>query len=150
MQQRVIPPIAREFLSDQPWIVLGGADRDGRMWASVLYGAPGFITTPDDETVHIAASLLEGDPLEGALSGAVGGLALEPGTRSQMRLNGQAHTAPDGVTLKLEQVYSNCPKYICSCRGASIARRRSAPAATDLYAPSMSVVRCRNCATRGG
>jgi len=125
MQQRAMPPIAREFLSDQPWIVLGAADARGHMWASVLYGAAGFITTPDDETVHIAASLLEGDPLEGALSGPVGGLALEPATRSRMRLNGRATSAPDGVTVALDEVYSNCPKYIATRE--VVALERSAP-----------------------
>ena len=62
-QEPVVPPIAREFLSEQPWIVLGAADARGRMWASPRYGEPGFITTPDEQTVQIAARPLPGDPL---------------------------------------------------------------------------------------
>jgi len=31
-----------------------------------------------------------------------------------MRLNGQASTAEDGITIALDQVYSNCPKYIAT------------------------------------
>jgi predicted pyridoxine 5'-phosphate oxidase superfamily flavin-nucleotide-binding protein len=109
-----VPPVAAEFLASQPWIVLGAADADDRMWATVLYGRPGFITTPAPSTVDIARHPLAGDPLEFALTGPVGGLALEPGTRRRMRLNGQAWRTPDGVSIELEEVYSNCPKYIAT------------------------------------
>ena len=121
-QEPVVPPVAREFLAEQPWIVLGAADAEGRMWASPLYGEPGFISTPDEGTVHIAARPLPGDPLTG-IDGAVGALALEPATRRRMRLNGRAWTAADGITIELEQVYSNCPKYI--------ATRHAMPAVRD-------------------
>jgi predicted pyridoxine 5'-phosphate oxidase superfamily flavin-nucleotide-binding protein len=118
MFDREVPPAAIEFLAAQPWIVLGAADADDRMWATVLYGHPGFITTPSPSTVHIAAHPLPGDPLVAALSapGEVGGLALEPGTRRRMRLNGRASPTPDGLNIALEQVYSNCPKYIATRR----------------------------------
>jgi predicted pyridoxine 5'-phosphate oxidase superfamily flavin-nucleotide-binding protein len=109
-----IPDVAAEFLAAQPWIVLGAADTHDRMWATVLYGRPGFVSVPAPSTVHIAARPLAGDPLHGALDGQVGGLALEPGTRRRMRLNGQAWTDGDGISIELEQVYSNCPKYIAT------------------------------------
>lgn len=113
-----VPPVAAEFLAAQPWIVIGAADADERMWATVLYGHPGFITTPLPDVVHIAARPLPGDPLFDALatSTEVGGLALEPGTRRRMRLNGHALPVPDGLEIALEQVYSNCPKYIATRR----------------------------------
>jgi predicted pyridoxine 5'-phosphate oxidase superfamily flavin-nucleotide-binding protein len=128
MFDREVPPVAIEFLAAQRWIVLGAADADDRMWATVLYGHPGFITTPSPSTVLIAALPLPGDPLFAALSapGEVGGLALEPGTRRRMRLNGRASPAPDGLSIALEQVYSNCPKYIATRR--PVAWRVEAPA----------------------
>jgi hypothetical protein len=118
MFDRELPPVAAEFLAAQPWIVLGAADAHDRMWATVLYGHPGFVTTPSPSTVHIAARPLPDDPLLAALSAPieVGGLALEPGTRRRMRLNGRSSPAPDGLTIALEQVYSNCPKYIATRR----------------------------------
>lgn len=109
-----LPPVARAFLAEQPWIALGAQDADGRVWASVLYGAPGFITSPAPEVVHVAATPWPGDPLAGALDGPVGGLALEPSTRRRMRLNGTAVGAADGTTIWLDQVYANCPKYIAT------------------------------------
>ncbi len=121
-QEPVMPPLAREFLTEQPWIVLGAADTDGRPWASPLYGELGFVTTPDAGTVHIAAHPLDGDPLT-RVRGAVGGLAVEPATKRRMRLNGHATTDATGITIALEQVYSNCPKYI--------AKRHPMPRAAD-------------------
>ncbi|MBE2315825.1 pyridoxamine 5'-phosphate oxidase family protein [Solirubrobacter sp. CPCC 204708] len=109
-----MPEVARTFLSAQPWIALGAEDAGGRVWASLLYGAPGFVTSPTPDVVHVAATPLAGDPLAGALDGPVGGLALEPSTRRRMRLNGEASSSADGTTIRLEQVYSNCPKYIAT------------------------------------
>ncbi|WP_028062119.1 pyridoxamine 5'-phosphate oxidase family protein [Solirubrobacter soli] len=117
-----IPDVAAEFLAAQPWIVLGAEDDRGRMWATVLYGRPGFISVPYPSTVHIDAQPLLGDPLEGALNGPVGGLAIEPGTRRRMRLNGTAWSDADGISIELEQVYSNCPKYIATRHVVGVAR----------------------------
>jgi len=43
---------------------------------------------------------------------AVGLLGIEPETRRRMRVNGTGTLAADGLTVRTEQVYSNCPKYI--------------------------------------
>ena len=136
-----VPPVAAEFLAAQPWIVLGAADAHDRMWASVLYGRPGFVTVPSPSTIHIAAHPLNGDPLADALNGPVGGIALEPGTRRRMRLNGQAWTADDGVTIELEQVYSNCPKYIATRYISAVAPARPARhAGTSLDARAVELL----------
>ena len=60
-----LPPVAAEFLAAQPWIVLGAADAYDRMWATVLYGRPGFITTPSPTSVQIAAHPLARRPAGG-------------------------------------------------------------------------------------
>jgi predicted pyridoxine 5'-phosphate oxidase superfamily flavin-nucleotide-binding protein len=121
--ESAMPPVAREFLAAQPWIALGAEDADGRVWATLLYGAPGFITTPAADVVDVAATPPPGDPLAGALDGPVGGLALEPSTRRRMRLNGAAVSAAGGTTIRLEQVYSNCPKYIATREVAAVVPR---------------------------
>jgi predicted pyridoxine 5'-phosphate oxidase superfamily flavin-nucleotide-binding protein len=143
MQQPVMPPAAREFLAAQPWIVLGAADAGGRLWASVLYGEPGFVRAVDAATVHVAAVPMAGDPLEGALTGPVGGLALEPGTRRRMRLNGRAQPVADGLRIALEQVYSNCPKYIATRHPGSVAAAVAIPArhsGRSLDAPAVELL----------
>jgi hypothetical protein len=57
-----IPPAAREFLEEQPIIVVGSVGADGRVWASLLAGEPGFVRALDERTVRIAATPFPGDP----------------------------------------------------------------------------------------
>ena len=64
--------------------------------------------------VHIARTRSPGDPLDGALNGPVGGLAIEPGTRRRMRLNGQAWHDRRRPLDRARAGLSNCPKYIAT------------------------------------
>ena len=76
---------------------------------------PGFLATPDDRTVAIAALPPAGDPLARTLAAGpapAGLLAIEPQTRRRLRVNGTAELDAGGVRLRTEQVYGNCPKYI--------------------------------------
>jgi hypothetical protein len=113
-----IPEAAQEFLGEQSFIVLGAADAQGQLWATVLTGEPGFITAQNDRQVYINAlpmmedpffALLNRTPVEGVV---VGTLAIEPVTRRRMRLNGGAFRSGKGLIVRAEQVYANCPKYI--------------------------------------
>ncbi|MEU7469983.1 pyridoxamine 5'-phosphate oxidase family protein [Streptomyces sp. NPDC044984] len=111
-----IPPVAKDFLAEQPLIVLGGADRDGRVWATQLTGDAGFLRVPDPRTVMIDALPLPGDPLAEALTGGpavrIGMIAIEPATRRRMRINGRARREGAGLRVDLDQVIANCPKYL--------------------------------------
>ncbi len=111
-----IPPTAREFLEEQLMVVVGSVGPDGRVWASLLAGEPGFVRALDERTVRIDAAPLPGDPLAEALQGAgtqVGMIAIEFATRRRLRLNGEAERRPDGsIYVQARQVYANCPKYI--------------------------------------
>ncbi|MEU8247923.1 pyridoxamine 5'-phosphate oxidase family protein [Nonomuraea sp. NPDC048916] len=110
----VIPPVAAEFLSRQPMMVIAAAGDSGAVWASVLTGPPGFITTPDDRTIIADGLPGDGDPLAGrfATERDIGMLAIEPASRRRMRVNGRARMDGDRLSVRTEQVYSNCPKYI--------------------------------------
>jgi predicted pyridoxine 5'-phosphate oxidase superfamily flavin-nucleotide-binding protein len=111
-----IPPAAQDFLEQPPFVLLGGQDAAGQVWASALFGAPGFVSALDEHTVEIDALPSPGDPLYEVLQAAdqypVGLLAIEPETRRRMRINGFAEVRPGGFTLSARQVYANCPKYI--------------------------------------
>ncbi len=96
-------------------IVVGAVDADGRVWASLLVGEPGFVLALDERTVRIDATPFPGDPLAEALQGAgkrVGVLAIDLAARRRLRLNDEAERRPDGIYLRTHQVYVNCPKYI--------------------------------------
>lgn len=107
-----IPGIAAGFLAEQAMVVIAGDDASGDRWAGAVFGAPGFATAPDERTVDLRA--LPGDPLAGAFDeGApIGMIAIEPSTRRRMRVNGRAERDGDGLRVRTNQVYSNCPKYI--------------------------------------
>src|SRR3954454_5369546 len=110
----ISPPIAA-FVADQPFVVLAAHDAAGRVWATVLHGAPGFARAADAETVVIDAPFAPGDPLRDALTGApaaVGLLAIEPATRQRVRLNGSAISDGRRTVVRTREVYGNCPKYI--------------------------------------
>ncbi|MFC1438643.1 pyridoxamine 5'-phosphate oxidase family protein [Streptacidiphilus sp. N1-10] len=110
-----VPAVAASFLAQRQLLVVGAADADGRMWATVLAGEPGFVSVPDERTLSVAALPHPDDPLRDALRGPatqVGTIALEPATRRRMRVNGTAKAQDGGFLLHAEQVFSNCPKYI--------------------------------------
>src|SRR5262245_28552856 len=107
-----IPRGFDEFLSEQPFLVLGaGTDA---VWATVLTGDPGFARIVDDRTVVIDALPGPDDPLHEYFRGEAdaGLLAIEPETRRRIRLNGKARATGGQLVLRTEQAYGNCPKYI--------------------------------------
>lgn len=105
---------SREFLAAQPFAVLASRDGGGRMWASVVAGAPGFLTAADARTLAIAAVPLAGDPLAATLAAGapLGVLILDPATRRRLRVNGVVAAAEPPIRLAVRELFGNCPKYI--------------------------------------
>jgi predicted pyridoxine 5'-phosphate oxidase superfamily flavin-nucleotide-binding protein len=115
--------IIREFLPEQhcqfyaqlSYFLVGTVDRAGNPWASILVGEPGFISTPSDRTLHIAAQPLYGDPLAETLhvGSDIGFLGIELHTRRRNRVNGVVSAiSPDSFEVQVSQTFGNCPKYI--------------------------------------
>ena len=110
-----IPDAARPFLESQRLAVLAGIDRSGRVWASMIGGAPGLITVPSSRTLRVAAGLPDADPLsEGVAPGRpLGILVIDPERRRRLRVNGRVARADrDAIEVRTEEVFGNCPKYI--------------------------------------
>ena len=110
-----MPDQHRELFGKLPFVVLGSIDGQGRPHASVLMGPPGFVHTPDAQTLAIAALPDAADPLHAALQpgASIGVLGIEPHTRRRNRMNGvvrglNAH----GFEIQVQQSFGNCPKYI--------------------------------------
>jgi predicted pyridoxine 5'-phosphate oxidase superfamily flavin-nucleotide-binding protein len=115
MLQPSIPPVAEAFLLDQPWVVIGGTDGAGQVWASALFGAPGFLQALDARTLQIGARPGVGDPVSEAVEVGrrLGVLAIDLGTRRRMRVNGTVVAVEaNRFEIATAEVYSNCPKYI--------------------------------------
>jgi predicted pyridoxine 5'-phosphate oxidase superfamily flavin-nucleotide-binding protein len=110
-----IPDGAGPFLEAQRLAILAGIDRSQRVWASLVTGAPGFITAPSPGTLRLAAGLSDADPLsEGvARDRPLGVLVLDPERRRRLRINGRVATADrEAIEIRVGEVFGNCPKYI--------------------------------------
>ncbi len=110
-----MPDQHRQFFQQLPFLVVGSVDDVGRPWASLLFGEPGFVASPDPTHLTIAARPLRGDPLDGALQlGApLGMLGIELPTRRRNRANGTVTALDaDGFAVTVEESFGNCPQYI--------------------------------------
>jgi uncharacterized protein len=111
-----VPPGFADFLAERFFVVVGSADPDGHVWASLLIGPPGFIRTLDGRHLAVMAEPVSGDPLQRSVDAgpaAVGLLAIDAATRSRIRVNGTASRGPDGgLVIEVSEVFGNCPKYI--------------------------------------
>jgi hypothetical protein len=110
-----MPEQHRTFFAQLPTLLVGSVDADGKPWASVLAGRPGFVSSPDERTLRIAAEPLFGDPLGGTLVAGVdvGLLGIEPHTRRRNRANGKVVALDDSaIEIRIGQSFGNCPQYI--------------------------------------
>jgi hypothetical protein len=105
----------RAFFGMLPYLLVGSVDAEGQPWASMLVGPPGFLSSPDERTLRVAARPLPGDPLAAnlAASAPIGVLGIELATRRRNRMNGVVGSpGADGFTIHVEQTFGNCPQYI--------------------------------------
>ena len=110
-----LPEQHRAFYGELPFVMIGSVDEQGRPWASLVAGRPGFIASTDPRRLDIAARPLAGDPLATTLRpGAdVGLLGIQLATRRRNRLNGRiAATGGQGFAVAIDQTFGNCPRYI--------------------------------------
>jgi uncharacterized protein len=111
-----MPEQHRSFFAALPFMVVGLADQNGHPWATTLSGPPGFMNSPDEHLLTIKAWLDPGDPLHSCIrDGApVGGLGIELSTRRRNRINGRIENCiiGEGFSIRVQQSFGNCPKYI--------------------------------------
>ena len=110
-----MPEQHREFFSQLATLMVGSVDAEGRPWASVLAGQPGFLQAVDPRTLRVTARPNYGDPLNKALAeGAdIGALGLESHPRRRNRVNGKISRIKEGsFDIQIAQSFGNCPTYI--------------------------------------
>ena len=150
--QRVVrthlPQQHRAFFAQLPFVLVGSVDAQQRPWASVLVGEPGFIASPDDQSLRFAARPVPGDSLaEGLVPGApLGLLGIELHTRRRNRVNGRVSEVSDhGFAVAVEQTVGNCPQYIQGremewARDAGDLQPRQREALTALDEPARALI----------
>lgn len=113
-----LPEQHRTFYAQLPFLLAGCCDAAGQPWASLLCGPPGFVRSPDAQSLLIALSTaslsaqLIGPLLDTNMSIPIGLLGIELVTRRRNRANGCARLIPEGLEVRVEQTFGNCPQYI--------------------------------------
>lgn len=110
-----MPDQHRAFFEKLETLFVGHVDQEGRPWASLLLGEPGFMSSDDPRQLRIAAEALEGDPLKDTLAEGmdVGLLGLEFHSRRRNRMNGKVHSLrPGAFSVEVSQSFGNCPRFI--------------------------------------
>ena len=110
-----LPDEHRQFYAQLPWLFVGSVDRSERPWASVLFGRPGFLSSPDPRHLLVHARPIFGDPLNQNLMARadLGLLGIELSTRRRNRANGTvSRLQPDSFQVAVAQTFGNCPQYI--------------------------------------
>lgn len=110
-----MPDQHRTFFAQLPFLFASIKDAAGWPLATVLHGAPGFTTSPSDDSLRIAALPDAGDPAREAfkVGAAIGLLGIELPTRRRNRANGTiAHLDGAGFAVHVSESFGNCPKYI--------------------------------------
>jgi uncharacterized protein len=105
----------RNFYPRLPFAVFGAVDPDKNVWATLRAGVPGFLTSNDPSSLHVATPRDPGDPAENGLNDtdAIALLGIELHTRRRNRLNGTVRRATPGeFEIVVGQSYGNCPQYI--------------------------------------
>ncbi|OBH50873.1 pyridoxamine 5'-phosphate oxidase [Mycobacterium mantenii] len=104
---------AASFLASQRFAALTGRDHDGVLWVSPLAAPPGFLRGQAG-VLQVSALPRAGDPLHQIPIGQqVGLIAIDFATRRRLRVNGELVGADHaGMTVRVDQSYGNCPKYI--------------------------------------
>ena len=110
-----MPDQHRLFFAQLPFLAIASADEAGRISASLVFGLPGFVQSPDPRTLVVSALPHPADPLAAALrpGNALGVLGIELPTRRRNRANGRILGMDGrGFTLGVDQSFGNCPQYI--------------------------------------
>jgi hypothetical protein len=110
-----MPEQHRSLFAALPYLLVATSDAAGWPLATLLEGAPGFVTSPDAATLRIGAMPGAADPAAGTIrvTDEIGLLGIDFGTRRRNRANGIVSSVdPAGFTVAVRQSFGNCPQYI--------------------------------------
>ncbi|WP_026872048.1 pyridoxamine 5'-phosphate oxidase family protein [Inquilinus limosus] len=133
----IMPDQHRDFFAMLPFVVVGSLDRQGRPWASILSGRPGFLQSPDPRTLTVAARPAFGDPLGDNLAegSPVALLGIQLETRRRNRMNGTITERAEGrFAVTVGQSFGNCPQYIQARTPSFVAEPESLGAPRPVHA----------------
>lgn len=109
-----LPEQHRQFHTALPFLVVSGGDAAGQVWATVIEGPDGFITSPDPQHLALRSAIPADDPLAERLRGGgdIGAVGIDLGSRRRNRFSGKISPTPEGSLIRMTQTFGNCPQYI--------------------------------------
>ncbi|HYP97146.1 MAG TPA: pyridoxamine 5'-phosphate oxidase family protein [Polyangiaceae bacterium] len=110
-----MPDQHRELFVSLPMLVVGSVNANGRLWASILGGKPGFVDSPSPKLLKVTTQPVPGDPLSEqlAVGNPLGLLGIQLETRRRNRANGRIVARDErSFTVEVEQSFGNCKQYI--------------------------------------
>lgn len=110
-----MPEQHRLFYQQLPFILFAAVDDQGRPWASIAEGPPGFVQAPEPQQLELHGPLSADDPAAAALGAgsAIGLLGIELHSRRRNRINGHVLTRnAEQLSIAVEHAFGNCPQYI--------------------------------------
>src|ERR1700686_441174 len=109
---------ARPFLTQQPMIVFSSSDEESAMWASIVFGRPGFLASEDGTSldINLKQALVDSrDPVWANIrrEKRLGSRVTELASRRRIRINGPARLDESHhLRIDVEESFPACPKYI--------------------------------------
>lgn len=126
---------ARPFIEKQAMAAVAARAADGRLWASLWFGTPGFLKSPEGRHIEVHSPAAHRDAADPSWQGmhegaSIGMLFIELGSRRRYRVNGVVN-ALDAAQLQvgIQEAYPNCPKYIQRRHLRALGELRPAPSA---------------------
>ena len=113
--RETMPQAVQAFLRVQVFAVSSTTSKEGRVWASLLTGQPGFLRATDERTLEIDGIAPDSDPLWENVRQhpEMGLLVIDFATRRRVRINGTPEVLASGeIRLRVQQTFANCPKHI--------------------------------------
>ncbi|MEM6388165.1 MAG: ferredoxin, partial [Pseudomonadota bacterium] len=141
-----MPPQHRTFFAQLPFLVLAGADDNGRHWVTLLEGPDGFLASPNAETLTVNTTPAIQDPLADALMKGteIGLLGIELNTQRRNRLSGRfRRQGAGGYAVDVRQSFGNCPQYIHERNWQRVSRKEAPSAVHSTFLSDEQVSRIR-------
>jgi predicted pyridoxine 5'-phosphate oxidase superfamily flavin-nucleotide-binding protein len=102
---------ARPFIGKQSMVVLASIDAQGGVWASIMFGKPGFVHTDSGKSILLDVPAQERDDTDPFWRNIDVNASM--GSRRRYRVNGSLiGKQASGIEVGVIEAYPNCPKYI--------------------------------------
>jgi len=112
--QNKIPPIAKDFLEELNFCMVSLNTKQFNLYTITIYSTSSFIEIIDNSTIlisldyrsHIPKIFFEEENLN------IGMIGLNFENSKRIRINGKGQIKDNKLKINIDEIYSNCPKYI--------------------------------------